>query len=134
MQKGQTKGTAKLEHLVWTRINNEKFRELQGILKQTKDETISSAVRKILYNRPIKIYVRDETADLLLEEMTGLRSEIKSIGVNINQITRYFNTYPEDDKKKFYAKIGFAQYLQLDGKINRLLEIIAKCSNKWLSG
>lgn len=134
MRKGETKGDNKLQHLIWTRVNGEKYKELIGILSGTKDETLSSAIRKILYDRPIKTYTHDETVDLLLEELAALRSEIKAIGVNINQITRYFNTYSEDKRKQFYAKVGLIQFIQMEAKIDKLLELISKLCKKWLSG
>jgi hypothetical protein len=71
--------------------------------------------------------------DLLMEELADLRGQIRAIGVNINQITRLFNTYPEPRRKEFYAKTAFNEYLQIEAKIDRLLEIISKLSKKWLS-
>lgn len=132
MQKGQTKGEKGLTHKVHTRLDEEKYQELQQILKKTKDETLSSAVRKIIHNKPIRIYVHDETTDLLLEELATLRNELKAIGVNLNQITRFFNTYPEERKKHFYAKLGIQLYLQVEPKTEALLEIMSKLAEKWL--
>lgn len=134
MRKNETKGEDKLQHLVWTRVNDKKYKELISLLTKTKDETLSGLVRNILYNRTVKVYIHDETTDLLLEELAALRSEIKAIGVNFNQITRYFNTYPEEAKKRFYAKIGFEKYQLIEGKIDRLLALISNLCKKWLSG
>jgi hypothetical protein len=67
-----------------------------------------------------------------MEELSGLRKEIRAIGININQITRLFNTYPELKKKEFYAKIAFNQYVGLNEKIDLVLELITKLSKKWL--
>jgi hypothetical protein len=134
MRKGETKGDDKLQHLVWTRVNDKKYKELISLLTKTKDETLSGLVRNILQNRTIKVYTHDETTDLLLEELASLRTEIKAIGVNFNQITRYFNTYPEDAKKRFYAKIGFEKYQLIEEKIDRLLALISNLCKKWLSG
>lgn len=119
---------------VMTRIDKAKYDELKAIASKTKDKTISSIVRDIIHNQKIKVYMHDETTDLLLEELTALRGEIKAIGVNFNQITRYFNTYPEDAKKRFYAKIGFEKYQQLETKMDRLMELISNLCKRWLSG
>ncbi len=133
MRKGETKGEDRLERPVMTRINQAKYQELKRLADMTKDETISGLVRDIINNRPIQVYTHDETMDLLMEELASLRGQIRAIGVNINQITRLFNTYPEPRRKEFYAKTAFNEYLQLEAKIDRLLEIISKLSKQWLS-
>jgi len=133
MRKGETKGDDRLERPVMTRINQAKYQELKRLAEMTKDETISGLVRDIIHNRPIQVYTHDETMDLLMEELANLRGQIRSIGVNINQITRLFNTYPEPRRKEFYAKTAFNEYLQIEPKIDRLLEIISKLSKQWLS-
>ena len=84
-----------LQHEIKTRVNAEKFRELQRILSQNPNKDMSGLVRDILDNRPIKIFTRDITLDNLMEELANLRTEIRAIGININQITKLFNTYPE---------------------------------------
>lgn len=133
MRKGQKKGEERLERPVMTRINQAKYQELNRLAEMTKDETISGLVRDIIHNRPIQVYTHDETLDLLMEELASLRNEIRAIGININQITRLFNTYPEPRRKEFYAKTAFNEYLQIETKIDRLLEIISKLSKQWLS-
>jgi hypothetical protein len=133
MRKGETKGEDRLERPVMTRINQAKYQELKRLADMTKDETISGLVRDIIHDRPIQVYTHDETMDLLMEELANLRGQIRAIGVNINQITRLFNTYPEPRRKEFYAKTAFNEYLQIEGKIDRLLEIITKLSKQWLS-
>lgn len=134
MRKGQTKGDKKLQHSIRTRITDKKYQEIKSLVDKTKDESVSGAVRKIIMNRPIRIFVHDETQSLLLEELAATRSEIRAIGVNINQITRYFNTYPEDDKKRFYARIGLTQFIQMEKKVDWLSARISELCEVWLSG
>ena len=134
MRKGTTKGNEGLTHPVMTRIRNDKYQELYSIASKTKDQTVSSIIRDIIHNNQVKVYTHDESTDLLLEELSSLRSELNAIGVNFNQITKHFNTYPEEDKKRFYAKIGFEKYEQVETKINRLQEMISNLCKKWLSG
>ena len=131
-----TKGVKKetrLDFPVMTRINSDKYKELKRLAGSTKDETVSGLIRNIIHNRPIQVYTHDETMDLLMEELANLRAEIKAIGININQITRLFNTYPEPRRKEFYAKTAFAEYLRIEAKIDRLFEIISKLAKQWLS-
>jgi hypothetical protein len=123
-----------LKHLLQTRVNDKKYAELQAILRQNPQKDISGLLRDILYNRRVKVYTHDLTLDNLMEELAKLRTEIRAIGININQITHKFNTYPETQKKLLYAKIAFQEYRAIEPKIERLLAIISKLSQKWLSG
>jgi hypothetical protein len=122
-----------LKHRIYTRVNDQKMQELQSILGKTPKMGMSDLLRDILHNRKIKFYVRDETLDNVMEELARLRTEIRAIGVNINQITRHFNTYPAPQQKLLYAKIAFREYQAIQPKIDELLTIISKLSLKWLS-
>ena len=122
-----------LNRKLTTKVEEEKYKEFVAILSKNPNEKMSGLVRKILYNRPVTIYTRDLTLDNTMEELAKLRAEIRAIGVNINQITRLFNTYPEERRKQFFAKIAFAEYLKIEPKIDQLLNIISKLSKKWLS-
>ena len=132
---GNKKGHEKrlLKRKLTTKVEEEKYQELNTILSKNPNENMSSLVRKILYNRTVTIYTRDLTLDNTMEELARLRAEIRAIGVNINQITRLFNTYPEEKRKLFYAKIAFAEYLKMEPKIDQSLCIISKLAKRWLS-
>jgi ABC-type transporter Mla subunit MlaD len=122
-----------LKHEVKTRVSKPTFEKLQKLLGQKPNAEMSSLVRDILENRRIKLFTYDQSLDKVMEELSALRVQIKAIGININQITRQFNTYSEERKKEFYAKIALERYISLDTKIDQTLEIITKLSEKWLS-
>lgn len=133
MRKGQTKGEKGLNNLVYTRINDAKFKELSDILSRTQNETISSIIRKIIYDRKIRTYVHDESMDILMEELAALRGEIMVIGRNINQMTRLCNISETQQQKLFFARNGYSEYLRMESKIDRVVELIAVLGKKWLS-
>ena len=93
---------------------------------------MSTLIRTILENRQVKIYVHDETLDNWMDELSQLRAEIRAIGVNINQITRHFNTYPEPVRKNAYASMAFDEYLKVQPRIEAIWDILKKLSEKWL--
>ena len=133
MRKGQTKGENGLSKPLRTRVKQSKYDELENLVKQSKGETLSSIVRKILENKPIKVFRHDESLDIVMEELAANRAEIKKIGVNINQMAKLFNTYPELKPKIFYAKHGYDRYLLLEGKIDQLLGKVEELAKRWLS-
>ena len=122
-----------MKYQLTTHVTEKKHRQLQMLLRQNEKIDMSTLIRNILDNRQVKIFVHDETLDLWLEELARLRQEIRAIGVNINQITRYFNTYPEPTRKASYAAMAFDKYQKVQPHIEAIWEIVKKVSDKWLS-
>jgi hypothetical protein len=122
-----------LKHEIKTRVNSKKFQELEAILKKTAHKDMSGLVRDILHNRSVKLHIYDRSLDMVMEELSSLRAELRAIGININQVIRHFNSYPDLRKKEFYAKVAFRQYVGIETKVDQLLAIITKLSKKWLS-
>ena len=123
----------RLRFRVVTYVNGRKYQELQSLLQQNAKMDMSTLVRYILENRQVRIYVHDETLDHWMEELSHLRTEIKAIGVNINQITRNFNTYPDMLRKVANASSAFEQYRKLQPQIEGIWEVLKKLNEKWLS-
>lgn len=134
MRKGQTKGEKGLNNLVYTRINDAKYKELSEILSKTKNETISSIIRKIIYDRKIRTYVHDESMDILMEELAAIRGEILVIGRNVNQMTRLCNISETHQQKLFFARNGYKDYLRMESKIDTAIQLINILGKRWLSG
>lgn len=132
MPRGKTPDEEALKYRIETRVNEAKWIELQSILSKTMNMDMSALLRDILYNRPIKVYTYDRTLDMVMEELAGIRAQLKYIGVNINQITKRFHSYPELNSKVLHAKMAFDQYLAQQEKVDRLLEIITELSKRWL--
>ncbi|WP_188938306.1 plasmid mobilization protein [Puia dinghuensis] len=122
-----------LNHVIAIRIDDTKYNELKTLLDGNEPNAMSRLLRDILYNEPVTVYAKDPSLDIVMEELGRLRAEIKAIGVNINQITRQFNTYPEPQRKALYAKMAFKEHLALQPKITQLLEIISQLAKRWLS-
>jgi hypothetical protein len=132
MARRRLKDADRLTKKVFTRVNELKYQELQCICERTTHKDMSKLLRDFLYSRPIKTITRDMTFDNTMEELSHLRTEINLIGININQITKLFNSYPEPQRKAIYAKLAFDNYLRIESKVDRLLEIVSQLALKWL--
>lgn len=126
------KDQARVTHKVTAHLTPEKHKQLTDLLAKNPRLGMSRLLRDILDDRPIKLFIHDSTMDQWIEEVSKLRAEIRAIGINVNQITRYFNTYPEPARKITYAKMAFAEYILLQPKIEQILTIMKKLSEKWL--
>jgi hypothetical protein len=134
MGRKKAKDGERLSWKLFTRVNERKYNELKALCERTGHNDMSELLRDILYHRPVKTITRDMTLANVMEELARLRTEIMRIGVNINQITKVFNSYPERERKAFYAKLAFAQYSGIEAKIDSLLEIVGKLAKRWLQG
>jgi len=132
MARKKISDAALLKHRVTTKINDQTYLKLHRLLDQNPQNDMSRLVRAILTNQPVRVFSRDITLDNVMEELSRLRTEIKHIGVNINQITRKFNSYPEPQRKAFYAKLAFQEYLAIEPRITQLINIITPLAQKWL--
>ena len=132
MARRRLKDADRLTKKVFTRVNELKYKELQSICERTTHKDMSKLLRDFLYSRPIKTITRDMTFDNTMEALSHLRTEINLIGININQITKLFNSYPEPQRKAIYAKLAFDNYLRIESKVDRLLEIVSQLALKWL--
>jgi len=123
-----------LKYEVKTRVNESKYQELEKLILESVNLDMSGLVRDILYNRSISVITYDRTMDMTMEELSAIRGQIRKIGVNINQMTKLFNTYPEPRRKEVFARMAFQQYTLLQAPVEQLLEIISKLAKKWLQG
>jgi len=115
-----------------SRISTDKYEELVDLLSKCQNQTMSSLIRKIICKQKVRIIHYDQTQDLLMEKLSGIQSELNRIGVNINQLTTYFNKSGDlRNKISSLRKVSDLQLLLIkkQDELNRMLEPIVK---KWL--
>ena len=120
-----------LKHLIGVRISEQFFNKLEGLRKETNCQTIGEFARQILQREEIIWYHKDSTMDSVAAELSGIRKELNSIGSNINQVTRYFNSKALPNQKIFEALKILDEYKKVGGKVDNLLTIISDLSQKW---
>lgn len=115
------------------RISEPLFRRLEKLVQESDCWSISEAARRILLRKRINCFYRDISMNGPMEELALIRKELKAMGVNINQQTRYFHTSESAAERAFYAMKTTDLYEKIDGKVDRLLEIVSALAQKWLS-
>ncbi|WP_168196279.1 plasmid mobilization protein [Echinicola soli] len=120
-----------LTKLVESRISVEQYQQLVDTLAKSQNPTMSSLIRDILSRKTIVCKTHDETYDLLLDRMQAIQMEIHAIGVNINQVTRYFNSLKDPLRKKSLVKKLEKQLVQTGKKVDHLEMEIKRHFPKW---
>lgn len=134
MGRKKRKDSEALKHKIFTRVNDETYNKLTSLLSQHPTNDMSYLLRTILTNRPVKVFVHDQSMDLLMEELAALRGEILVIGRNVNQMARLCNASEKEQQRLFFARNGYKEYLRMESKIDRAIELISVLGKKWLSG
>jgi len=124
----------RLEYKIFTRVGRKKYGELLSLLRNSDCRTISALLRSILEHEKIIIYTHDNTLDKTMEELSGIRKELLTIGVNINQVTRKLHQADLKEEQLALAEEILKGFQDTEVKINMLFGLINNLSEKWLPG
>jgi len=121
-----------LIHRINSRISDKTLKRLDRLLAKSNCHSIAELVRRILSNENIVVLQKDVRLQEHVQELAGIRAELRSIGVNVNQITRHFNAADNERKKMFYAMEVAEEYNKVGEKVSTLIEMVDTLGRKWL--
>lgn len=113
------------------RLTEKEHRRLESIRRKSDCHSIGEVIRRTLAGKPVRVFTRDTTRDALIEELAGIRHELRLIGVNINQVTRHFNGSNHPGQRLALAGNILEQYRQVGAKVSLLLSLISQLAKKW---
>lgn len=114
------------------RLTGKEWDKLVKILDSSPSRSLSELIRKALFEGKVIVISNDTSFDKAMEQLSGIRTELHRIGININQVTRRFHTEDLPEAKLFQAMEIVKLYQQTDLKVTELFTIIAKLSTRWL--
>ncbi|MFX1705071.1 plasmid mobilization relaxosome protein MobC [Chitinophaga sp. CC14] len=121
-----------LRYDIKTRVTEKDFNRLKELLAKSRHRTMSEMLRYIICGKAITIYNKDESLDIIMEELTRLRRELNSIGNNFNQVTRQINSLPSNEGKSFLILQASQSFAETQAQISRLYPLISNLAKKWL--
>ncbi|RYE51875.1 MAG: hypothetical protein EOP48_17635 [Sphingobacteriales bacterium] len=89
MTKRKVCGEELLKYSIIVRVNESLHQRLNKLIAESDCRTLAEVVCKVLTNQKVKCFYQDASMNAPMEEMALIRKELKSIGVNISQQTRY---------------------------------------------
>lgn len=132
---GRTKYKAREELLnfpVRTRVTEVTFKRLEKLVAESSCQSVGEVARKILSREKLLCFYKDIAMNAPMEELASIRKELKSIGININQLTKEYNSAKEEAHKAFYILKVMEQYKLVEAKVDRLLVLVSAMAEKWL--
>jgi hypothetical protein len=121
-----------LVHRVRVRITDGTMKKLESLRSKSNCRSMAEFLRKVLANEKIVMLHRDMRLQGHIQELAGIRTELKAIGTNVNQITRHFHAANNDRRKMFYAMEVAEEYAKVGEKVTALMEMVDTLGQKWL--
>ncbi len=113
-----------LDHLIGVRVTEAFYNKLEGLRKNSNCQTLGEFARMILQKEEIIWYHKDASSESVTVELTAIRKELKAIGTNINQVTRYFNGTSIPNQKIFDALKILDEYKKISSQVDKLLTVL----------
>lgn len=124
--------TLKPDHRLTVRFNKNELAKLENWLKKsTYHRNMSELIRHLLFKKEITLNTYDASLDRLYEELVLVKKELNAIGVNINQVTHYFNADPDPSQKLIYAEKIAPLYEGTTQKIEKLFDLLSELAQRW---
>jgi hypothetical protein len=121
-----------LSHRMRIRISPKTLTRLEELLSKSNCRSIAELVRRIVSSEKIEVIHRDMSLQEHIHQLAGIRSELRAIGVNVNQITHAFHSSDSDHQKMFHAlKVG-EEYAKVSEKVAVLVQMVDELGRKWL--
>jgi hypothetical protein len=121
-----------LTHPIIFRVTGTTFKKLEKIQQESNCQSVGEVARKIISGEKILCFYKDVTLNAPMEELTSIRKELKAIGININQQTRFFHISDSEAQRAFYVLKTADLYKKVDAKVEILLVLISKLTERWL--
>jgi hypothetical protein len=118
-----------LKSIVSFRLSDELYKKLEDQRKNTDCQSLGEFARRILERKPVIWYHKDATMDNVAAELSGIKRELRAIGTNINQVTRYFNSSALPNQKIFEALKILDDYQKVNTKVKEVMTLISEF--KW---
>jgi hypothetical protein len=114
------------------RVTEKVFKRLEKIQQESGCQSIGEVARMILSGEQINCFYKDVSLNAPMEEMAMIRKELKAIGININQQTKFFHMSKSEAQRAFFTLKTAELYKKVGGKVEELLAIINRLAEKWL--
>ena len=114
------------------RLLPKEYTKLEASWKKTTVRKLSEYLRRLIFNKPVTGYVRNQSLDEFMAEMVQLRKELNAIGVNFNQAVHRLHTLDHLPQMQLWLK-GFERDKEvLFGKVEEIKSKINSISDQWL--
>ena len=118
--------------LVGLRFTTEEYRLLHDKYKATTCRQLSEYIRRILFEKKITVFTRNQSMDDFMTELIVLRKELGAIGNNLNQAVKKLNAYQDIPEIKIWILLNDSMLKKIFDRTEEIKSKINQFSESWL--
>ena len=126
------KETTKRSALLQVRLTPAEHKAIYDDFSKSTCRKLSDYARKKLFNKPVKMYTRNQSLDDFMSEMIRLRNELNAIGNNFNQLVKRLHMLEPTGEIKQWIQVNENSRQLLLGKIEQIRSKITQINDQWL--
>lgn len=113
------------------RLTEKEWIEFEKIFLDSGIMNVTSFIKSIVFNRPVKVVKVDQNTMLFLARLNSLQAEYKAIGNNYNQVTRAIKTAFSEKKAFAFLKKLENEMVELIKLNNEIKQLTKELNEKW---
>jgi len=114
------------------RFTEDEYKKLLDRSAQTTCSNLSEYTRKLLLQKPVTVYQRNQSLDDLMPQLVGLKNDLNAIANNYNQVVRKLHVLQHVPDLKTWLPQHEIAIRILTVKADEIKALIAKISDAWL--
>ena len=119
---------------VTIRFTEQENEKLDEKFAKTTSPNLSEYLRNILMNRPVTMRYRNDSLDDLIDELSGLRRELNSIGNNFNQAVKKLHTLRVIPEFRNWLARNESLLQAINEQQIKIKEHITQIADRWSQG
>ena len=117
--------------LVGLRFTPEEYRLLHNKYKATTCRQLSEYIRRILFEKKITAFTRNQSMDDFMTELIVLRKELGAVGNNLNQAVKKLNAYQDIPEIKIWVLLNDSMIKKIFDRTEEIKSKINQFSESW---
>lgn len=113
------------------RLTEKEWIEFEKIFFDSGIMNVTSFIKSIVFNRPVKVVKVDQNTMLFLARLNSLQAKYKAIGNNYNQATKAIKTALSEKKALAFLKKLENEMIELIKLNNEIKQLTKELNEKW---
>ena len=118
--------------IIGLRLTLKEYEQIQKKWKASTCRKLSDYVRHNLFEKPVISKYRNQSVDDFMSEVMQLRTELNSIGNNLNQAVKKLHTLQQIAEFRDWIIVYELEKKNLFDKVDEIKNHIQKIGEKWL--
>ena len=114
------------------RLTDSELQLLNDRLAQTTCQQLSEYARRLLLQKPVTTYHRNQSLDELLPHLISTKNDLSALANNYNQVVRRLHLLQHNSELKAWLPMHEKILQLLIQKVTDIKLLIAKISDQWL--